>query len=170
VLNKHARHNLCFDLHAQEPQYEKGKGTIVPYSVVELLGFIRTSLPSFLGNEKARDLKCEGNYYYDPSKCGVGFHGDEERKRVVGLRLGHSLPLHYQWFNRCRPIGERVKTLLHHGDIYIMSEKASGYDWRKNSLITLRHAAGCKKYLTIAGQDVSKWAEKGSSGSKKAST
>ena len=31
--------------------------------------------------------------------------------------------------------------------MYIMSEKATGQDWKKNLIIpTLRHAAGCSKY------------------------
>jgi hypothetical protein len=30
-----------------------------------------------------------------------------------------------------------------------MSEKSTGFDWKKRSKYTLRHAAGCKKYLTI---------------------
>jgi hypothetical protein len=58
------------------------------------LQYIREFLPVILG-EKAEEMKCEGNYYYDTSKCGVGFHGDAERKRVVGMRLGESFPLHY---------------------------------------------------------------------------
>ena len=28
-----------------------------------------------------------------------------------------------------------------------MSDKAVGYDWKKSSIVTLRHAAGCDKYL-----------------------
>ena len=36
---------------------------------------------------------------------------------------------------------------LNHGDIYIMSEKAVGTDWKKNSILSVRHAAGCDKYL-----------------------
>jgi hypothetical protein len=34
-------------------------------------------------------------------------------------------------------------------DIYAMSEKATGFDWKKKTIVTLRHAAGCKKYLQI---------------------
>tara|TARA_B110000208_G_C11798788_1_gene440895 strand:- start:2994 stop:3107 length:114 start_codon:yes stop_codon:yes gene_type:complete len=30
-----------------------------------------------------------------------------------------------------------------------MSEKAVGYDWKKLSLITLRHAAGNDKYISL---------------------
>jgi hypothetical protein len=32
--------------------------------------------------------------------------------------------------------------------MYIMSEKATGYDWRKSSKLTLRHATGCDKFTT----------------------
>ena len=48
-------------------------------------------------------------------------------------------------------VGKRVKLSLEHGDMYIMSEKASGYDYMKRSVYTLRHAAGCEKYLKING-------------------
>ena len=99
--------------------------------------------------EKAKELACEGNYYYDVSKCGIGFHGDGERKRVVGLRLGASIPLHFQWFTKSNPIGNRFIVQLNHGDLYIMSEKAVGTDWMLSSKITLRHAAGSSKYTTI---------------------
>jgi hypothetical protein len=39
--------------------------------------------------------------------------------------------------------------MLNHGDIYIMSDKAVGYDWKKRKIPTLRHAAGCKKFFNI---------------------
>ena len=113
-----------------------------------LLSKIRDTLPTFLGN-KATEMACEGNYYYDVSKCRIGFHGDGERKRVVGLRLGASIPLHYQWFQKSRPVGERSIIMLNHGDLYVMSEKAVGTDWLYKNTLTLRHAAGSKKYTTI---------------------
>ena len=105
-MNKHARYNLCFAKEGQAANFENGQGTIVAYSDVPLLSNIRDTLPTFVG-EKANELACEGNYYYDVSKCGIGFHGDGERKRVVGLRLGASIPLHYQWFTNSEPIGQR---------------------------------------------------------------
>ena len=127
-MNKHARYNLCFAEEGQEAKFESGLGTVIAYKDVPLLGKIRDTLPDFIG-EKAVGLACEGNYYYDSSKCGIGFHGDGERKRVVGLRLGASIPLHYQWFERSLPIGQRFIVDLNHGDLYIMSEKAVGFDW-----------------------------------------
>ena len=148
VVNKHARWNLCFDEKAQEPDYEAGKGRVVAYETVPLTARIRAKLPTFVG-EKAQGLTAEGNYYYDVSQCGIGFHGDSERKRVIAMRLGKTMPLHYQWFQRSLPIGTRAKLSIGHGDVYLMSEKATGFDWKKKIMPTLRHAAGCKKYLTI---------------------
>ena len=59
------------------------------------------------------------------------------------------MPMHFQWFYRHKPIGKRVILSLNHGDIYIMSEKAVGTDWKYSSFPTLRHAAGSSKYTTI---------------------
>lgn len=41
----------------------------------------------------------------------------------------------------------RGEVILNNGDIYIMSEKAVGTDWKKKNTLTLRHAAGAPKYL-----------------------
>lgn len=143
VVNKHARHNLCFDSNYQEPDYENGKGTIISFEDVPLLDKIRTKLGSLIKDDT---LVAEGNYYFDVNKCGIGFHGDAERKKVIGLRLGASMPLVYQWYHQSKPIGESIRIDLDHGDIYLMSEKAVGNDWKKKSIHTLRHAAGCDKY------------------------
>lgn len=148
VLNKRARHNLCFDDVDQEADYENKKGTIVSFQRVPYTKKLREELAEMI-DIPINILKAEGNYYYDVSKCGIGFHGDTERRIVMALRLGHSMPLHYQWFLRGNSLGRRCELELNHGDIYFMSEKAVGTDWRKRSILTLRHAAGAKKYLTI---------------------
>ena len=148
VVNKIARHNLCFAVYDQDPSYENKKGRIINFKHLPLLAKIRNRLPEVLG-KKAKDLAVEGNHYYDSKKCGIGFHGDAERRKVIAIRLGDTLPLHYQWFNNSKPVGERIELELNHGDLYVMSEKATGSDWRKRKIHTLRHAAGAKKYLTI---------------------
>ena len=91
------------------------------------------------------------HYYYDKYVCGIGFHGDSERRKVIGIRLGNgeSTPLHYQWFKNGEAIGERIILQLNGGDIYVMSEKAVGTDWKKRLIYTLRHATGCEKYTKI---------------------
>jgi alkylated DNA repair dioxygenase AlkB len=148
VVNKHARHNLCFADFSQEPDYENGLGRVVSFNDVPLTKRIREELPKYLGN-KALNLPAEGNYYYDASKTGIGYHGDSERRIVVAVRLGESIPLVYNWFHNSQAIGQRIDLILNHGDIYVMSEKAVGTDWKKKNLYTLRHAAGCAKYTTL---------------------
>jgi hypothetical protein len=91
-------------------------------------------------------LKGELNYYFDISKCGIGWHGDSERRKVVALRLGASLPIYFQWYYDTERIGERFEIPLNDGDMYVMSEKAVGTDWKMRSIFTLRHATGCDKF------------------------
>ena len=148
VVNKHARYNLCFSEENQEPDYINKKGRLISFKDVPLTNKIRLELDKYFG-DKAKLLQAEGNYYYDIKKCGIGFHGDSERKKVIAIRLGKEFPLHYQWFTKNKSIGKRVELNIKHGDIYVMSEKATGYDWKKKNSITLRHAAGCEKFLKI---------------------
>jgi len=143
VLNKIARYNVCYGEVEQEPDYENKKGTIKAYDSVPILNKWRNSLGIIFG-EKATNLEVEGNLYYDVKKCGIGFHGDSERKKVIACSLGKTRPIHWQWYRKSKPIGERIKFNLNNGDMYIMSEKASGYDWKKRNIQTLRHAAGEK--------------------------
>lgn len=145
VVNKHARWNLCFDSFDQEPDYTAGKGRVIRIDSLPLTAALHAAIPKAFG-PKAADLKVEGNYYYDITKCGIGFHGDSERRKVVGVRIGASSPLHFQWYQGGAPIGDRIILPLHHGDIYIMSEKAVGTDWKSRLVPTLRHATGCVKF------------------------
>lgn len=147
VVNKHARWNLCFGAEAQTADIAAGKGTIVPFADVPCLETIRTSLPEIMG-AAAENLVVEGNYYYESKKCGIGFHGDSERTKVIGVRLGATMPLCYQWYYRGNPVGDMLEFQLEHGDIYVMSDKAVGRDWKRKLIYTLRHAAGCKKFTT----------------------
>lgn len=148
IVNKLARWNTCYSEKSQEADIENGKGTIVAFNQVPFLNKLREKLPLFFG-AKAENLQAEMNFYYDTEKCGIGFHGDTERKVVICARLGQELPMHFQWFKNFKPVGERIEFTLNHGDLYLMTEKAVGFDWKKSSIFTLRHAAGSKKYTTI---------------------
>lgn len=139
VVNKKARHNLCFDNESQEPDYENGKGRIISFSIVPELNDIKEYLESLTESE----LKVEGNYYYDTKKCGIGFHGDTERKQVIGIRLGETFPLYFQWYLNNKIVNDSLFEFdLSGGDLYIMSEKTTGNDWKRSSIMTLRHSAG----------------------------
>lgn len=145
VLNKHARANVCFDVHACDADYEQGQGTIVSWDAVPEVAKIRSGLKFMLGR-KGQDLVCEGNQYFS-EKCGIGFHGDAERRKVVAVRLGNAMRMQWCWYFKHSAVGRKCEVLLEDGDMYIMEEKAVGTDWRRSSIFTLRHAAGAEKYL-----------------------
>jgi len=157
VVNKKARHNLCMSDYEQEPDIPNGKGRVISFSSVpyiqklrELLQWgnvvsaslrshLRCTTPSCALNEVL--LQCEINHYYDTNTCYISYHGDTERKIVVGARVGESFPLWFQWFLSGKEVGNTYKINLNHGDLYFMSEKTVGFDWKHSSKYTLRHAA-----------------------------
>ena len=159
VLNKHARANLVFvDDLEQEPDYENKKGRIVDSKKLNVLSKVKNSLMDNVftalkeggSNTKHIDYICEGNRYFDLGKCGIGFHGDKERTRVLCLSVGvDDYPMKWVWFYKSRPITKVREVRLNNGDIYIMSEKTVGYDWSKRNTPTIRHAAGAYKYTNL---------------------
>ena len=146
VLNKHARANVCYGETAQAANFEEKKGTVIAFSQVPLLNSV---LENILNIVNRSELQAEGNFYTDggQKKTGIGFHGDAERKEVVAIRTGNqTMPLHYQWYYKSQRVGQRFTTDIAPGDLYVMSEKAVGFDWKRSSIYTLRHATGANKY------------------------
>ena len=145
TLNKHARWNLCFDEEGNVADFEgEHVGTIVSFKDVPITNKIKMELPKYFG-DKVKNLKAEGNYYYH-KKCGIGYHGDSERRITIGVRLGKDMNMCYQWYYRSKRVGKKLELMLKSGTIYAMSSKAVGFDWKRRSIYTLRHAAGSDKY------------------------
>ena len=156
VLNKRARSNVCFDKESQEPDYENGKGRIVSFNKLPHLTKAKELIGEIFG-DKGKNLIGEGNRYEDRTKNGIGYHGDAERLKVVALRVNEkdengetgTMPICWNWFYRYQPIGKKLTLNIEHGTIYAMSEYATGFNWKRSSEYTLRHAAGGKKYTTL---------------------
>lgn len=145
VVNKTARWNLCFGDFSQDPDYEAKKGRVYDFKDVPALEKIRSDLALVLGDRVSKFI-AEGNYYYDASKCGIGFHGDTERRMVIAVRFGEAMTLVYQWHHWGTPVGPKITRQIRGGDLYVMSEIAVGTNWKTRKVPTLRHAAGCAKY------------------------
>jgi hypothetical protein len=140
--------NLCITDRHVHPDIEQGRGTVLSFAELPYLDTVRQVLPQVFG-DKAHNLYAKLNYYYDIYRCGVGYHGDAEHRRVIALRAGENIPLHFQWFYDGRPVGTNMPLDIHANDVYVMAEKAVGYDWRCRTIPTLRHAAGCVKYTDL---------------------
>jgi len=164
-MNKRARKNLCFVAdREQEPAVFEGKGTIYDLKKMKFLNAaverlrddIAKGLIAIGSKTKVVINVVEGNRYYDLKKTGIGFHGDTERVVVICLSIGcWNYPMRWQWFKDGMPVGKPIDINLNSGDVYIMSEKAVGADWKLKSKYTLRHAAGADKYRSL-----SKWEKK----------
>jgi hypothetical protein len=148
VRDSHARHNICFGPHAIAAKLEKRQGTVIAFGDKVAMVTKMRAIATEAVQSKA-DLFCEVNHYYDVSKCGIGWHGDKERRIVFGVRVGDApqgMPLRFQWYNWWEPHGDQACLRLFHGDVYIMSEKAVGTDSGCPSKWTLRHCAGEDSY------------------------
>ena len=158
-MNKRARTNLCFvDDREQAPAVYEGKGTIYDLKKMSMLRRgVETLKKQIAEGMIAIDSKTkveinvvEGNRYYDLKNTGIGYHGDTERVVVICFSIGGSnYPMRWQWFKDGMPVGKPIQISLNDGDVYIMSEKAVGADWKLRKLYTLRHAAGAKKYISL---------------------
>ena len=143
VVNKHARHNNCMGDFDQAPDIAAGRGTVVNFQDYPHTARLRAELTRLM--EAPTPLVGELNHYFDAKTCGIGWHGDAERKLVAGTRFGpgaDGMPLKLQWFHKGVPVGTEARIELNAGDIYFFSDKAVGYDFKRHSQITLRHAAG----------------------------
>ena len=142
TLNKRARYNIVFGKERIEHSDNYKQNSVASFSDLKYLNKFRKRLHLILG-QKAKKLNAEGNKYFH-EKAGIGYHGDSERKIVICLSLGKPTTLRYNW----RLPGSSEHTLeptdikLNHGDVYIMSEKATGYDWKSRSKVRVVHGAG----------------------------
>lgn len=133
VVNSTTKHNLLFDNDEQEPDYENKKGRVVSFNSVPILNHVKNSL-----NILDKNLRAHVNYYYDINKCKVGFQGSEG-KIHIGVRLGSPMLLRFGWFYLSKQVGANIDFNLQDGDIYILSEKATGHDYKVKHKLTLRH-------------------------------
>ena len=134
VMNKNARWNNCFgDFSQKSDIINYGKGTVIHFKDSPLVG-LRKKIEIF--GPKTKNLNAELNYYYDINKCGIGFHGDTERKIVVCARFGASLKMAFQWYdydkeNKVKAVGNKFTTILNGGDIYAMTNNRFGIGRKK---------------------------------------
>lgn len=153
VLNKHKRWNYVIADTTQQADIENKKGTIHAFHNFTYHQMLRdrlTEMGKELGLEALEGLIAEANIYHSGGKkCGIGFHGDEERPHsaVIGANFGQTRFIEWQSFHNSRKFGHPVRMKLDHGDMYFMSKGAVGIGWKQKSRYVFRHRAGEKAYL-----------------------
>lgn len=146
----------------RQPNFLAGQRTILAWETEETkqLGEFRKQIKSLFCESKHNTMPPleivhdEMHYYFRHEQCGVGFHVNIEHTLLISLSLGHSMPLHWQWYMENTPIKNSMATIsLEHGDVCIFTAKAIGKDAIDTYRPTLRHAIG--------REEIAKWPDPG---------
>jgi hypothetical protein len=146
VKNCWARICCCVADFSQKADYTviPVKGTVHNFKSLPLLNLLR-GVNEIIFGQKAKKFYCELNKYHH-NKAGIGFHGDAERKAVICYKSGEKkMKLKFQWYYRHKRIGKMFEVEIGEGDGYVMSEFATGYNWKCSSFPTIRHSSGREK-------------------------
>ena len=144
--NKLARHNIVFGDTPITHSEDYKQSTMRTFAELPRLAEARAALGDMFG-PRAEGLLAEGNRYYDRGS-GIGLHGDGERPMVLCVSVGAPMVLRYFWRapkaygqKAHVPYGPPMDLRIGHGDVYLMSEKATGTDWKHISKHRLVHGA-----------------------------
>jgi len=143
----------------ENPNPELRHSSQFPFSELPEQSLVREELTRWgrlTGVSGLMNMIAEVNYYgitppgkKKPSRPpGIGWHIDDERKKVVGLSLVHSRKLRLAAHDGVQPAGAVTEIKLSPGDIYIFDTVASGTSYRG---LHIRHCAsagrGNRHYL-----------------------
>lgn len=74
VVPKKNRYNNTMADYSQDPDIKNGQGTVVNFMEYPHTNRLRCMLSDFIGSDKP--LVAELNDYFEPERCGIGFHGE----------------------------------------------------------------------------------------------
>lgn len=101
----------------------------------ELMKFTKNKISSLFGISELN---------YKLENCiKSSYKGTLNKKIIIGLYIGESLFFYFSWFKDDKPIGKTCRFKLNHGDIYILTDKSLGCDFRKKNIPILKHCIGC---------------------------
>lgn len=143
VCDAISRRNLYFAEEARPSDIANGQNTVVAWPTVPANVQCLCALTELLGTTDV--TTAVANYYPNPRKCGIGWHGDAERRQTIMVRLGsgsNTRPIHFMWCEKAKKIASPVTIPLQHGDVMVPCAKAVGTDYKRSSVPTVRHATG----------------------------
>ena len=147
-VTKLARHSLYFGDYSCEPDLTVKKNRVVAFNKVEGLYKIQQVLNKMFSYRDV-EFTAEGDRFYDIEKCGVAPCGDLNKRMVVGVHLGVMTRLAFAWHYQGVRYSKPVVLELHHGDVYVMSSKAVGWDSKRVAIATLKHASGAQNFIEM---------------------
>ena len=127
-----------YDGYIRKSFHHIGYGTIYNYRRIPQLVTIKSYLELIL----LGPFVIEANCYVNKKDCYIPMHRDKERKRLCGIRLGGDFPINFRWHHGSIRCSDVKSINLSHGDVFIMSELATGYSKEKITKLFLKYSEG----------------------------
>jgi hypothetical protein len=133
VVNRIGKYVISIHDEAQEPNYEQGQYRVLSYNELEDLKVVKNNVNKIVNQN---NLLCKGDYNYNHEKLKLKYQGGKVNNMIC-IHLGDPIQLSYKWFFSNKAVSESTGFTLNHGDLYIMSEKATGHDYKlkKNPIL-----------------------------------
>ena len=124
-----------------EKQYVSDEGLVVALKACPDIMKIRDSLNEMY-SYRSVNFEVEGDHYYDMERCGRDSFGDWDKRMLVGLQVGATMKMAFTWWYQESKFSTPVEIELHHGDIFVLSDKAVGHDIHRKAIATLKRTCG----------------------------
>ncbi len=117
--------------------------TVLHLSETPLLQKISQTMNTMFGR-KGNKLFWKMDMLYDLNKCGHKFKGQTEGDwGSAQIRLGAEVPIKFKWFYQNKAIEDALTIVPSHGSLIVLDGcVASGKNWRRPHICTIRHAEG----------------------------
>jgi len=114
------------------------RGTMYNINKIPSLLNIKNSLRSIL----PCNFVVEASHFYDNEKSHKLFNHEKDKRCVTGLHLGEPMNINFKWYHKSIKCCDNFSIELNHGDIYIMSNIASGSVKDNVTKLFLKHSFG----------------------------
>lgn len=84
----------------------------------------------------------EAYSYFNVSETYTSFHRDRDRRKLILMRLGVSLPVNFRWYHGTIKCSSTFSINLNHGDLLFMSDSVNGYGKEGLTKLYLKYSEG----------------------------
>ena len=108
-------------------------------AVHNLIWKIKRGMECTGSNNQVEINVVQGNRYLNTKYSNSEFQNDLRKKIMICFCIGgEESVIKWQWFKNNSPVGEPIEITLNSGDVIILNQKATGFDWKDQHKYTLR--------------------------------
>ena len=124
--------------------FSQNRGTIYNYKKIPALNNLHKVLFSTMG----AGMGIEADSFPNIQECYIPMAQEKIKRKNIGMILGSDFPLHFRWYHNQQSCSDLYTINLKHGDLYILSDDAAGYQKELKTKLYLKHGLGYNQKLT----------------------